>query len=275
MRPPRLTPLFASAASLKGIGPKLGKVLAKLLRPGDPANAEARILDLLFHLPSGLIDRRERPRLDELPGKGIVTVEVTVGKHRPPPPHMKRLPYRVDCFDETGVLTLVFFHAFPDHLQRVLPPGELRFVSGAIDWFQGSPQIAHPDHIVSREEFAKLPLIEPVYPLTAGLSPRILGRAIRASLEKIPQLPEWQDEVWLKRKGWHDFAACLRELHQPQTQEHLSLVSKERLRLAYDELLANQLAVSLVRKHMKRKKGASWRAPAISGHASFHCCLIR
>ena len=112
-----------------------------------------RILDLVFHLPSGLIDRRERPRLDQLPETGIVTVEVTVGKHRPPPPHLKRLPYRVECFDDTGALTLVFFHAFADHLQRMLPPGETRFISGAIDWFQGSAQIAHPDAAV-HDEFA-------------------------------------------------------------------------------------------------------------------------
>jgi ATP-dependent DNA helicase RecG len=255
MRPPRLNPLFASAVSLKGIGPKLDKVLAKLLRPGAPGNAEARILDLLFHLPSGLIDRRERPRLDQLPETGIVTVEVTVGKHRAPPPHLKRLPYRVECFDDTGTLTLVFFHAFAEHLQRLLPPGETRFISGAIDWFQGGAQIAHPDHIVSREEFAKLPLIEPVYPLTAGLSPRILGRAIRGSLEKIPALPEWQDESWIQRKGWPDFATCLRKLHGPETHDDLSHLTAERLRLAYDELLANQLALSLVRKHMKRKAG--------------------
>lgn len=255
MRPPRLNPLFASATSLKGIGPKLDKVLAKLLRPGGPANAEARILDLLFHLPSGLIDRRERPRLDALPEKGIVTVEVTVGKHRPPPPHLKRLPHRVDCFDDTGSLTLVFFHAFADHLQRILPPGETRFISGAVDWFQGAPQIAHPDHVVSREEFAKLPLIEPVYPLTAGLSPRILGRAVKASLEKIPELPEWQDAAWLQRKGWGDFISCLRKLHSPETPDDLGHLVPERLRLAYDELLANQLALSLVRKHMKRKAG--------------------
>ncbi|MGE0004768.1 MAG: ATP-dependent DNA helicase RecG [Parvibaculaceae bacterium] len=255
MRPPRLNPLFASAVSLKGIGPKLDKVLARLLRPSAPANAEARILDLLFHLPSGLIDRRERPRLDRLPEKGIVTVEVTVGQHRPPPPHLKRLPYRVECFDGTGTLSLVFFHAFADHLQRILPPGETRFVSGAVDWFQGSPQIAHPDHIVSREEFEKLPLIEPVYPLTAGLSPRILGRAVRASLEKIPVLPEWQDASWLERRGWPDFATALRKLHRPGTHDDLALETPERQRLAYDELLANQLALSLVRKHMKRKAG--------------------
>lgn len=255
MRPPRLNPLFASAVSLKGIGPKLDKVLAKLLRPAASANAEARILDLLLHLPSGLIDRRERPRLDQLPERGIVTVEVTVGKHRPPPPHLKRLPYRVECFDDTGTLTLVFFHAFADHLQRMLPPGETRFISGAIDWFQGSAQIAHPDHIVSPDEFARLPLIEPVYPLTAGLSPRILGRAIRASLDKIPDLPEWQDQSWLKRKGWRDFATSLRKLHGPETHDDLSRVTPERSRLAYDELLANQLALSLVRRHMKRKAG--------------------
>lgn len=255
MRPPRLNPLFASATSLKGIGPKLDKVLAKLLRPAAPANAEARIVDLLFHLPSGLIDRRERPKLDALPEKGIVTVEVTVGKHRPPPPHLKRLPYRVECFDDTGSLTLVFFHAFADHLQRLLPPGETRFISGSVDWFQGSPQIAHPDHIVSADEFAKLPLIEPVYPLTAGLSPKILGRAMRAGLEKIPALPEWQDDAWLKRKAWPDFASSLRKLHQPQTHADLALTTPEHMRLAYDELLANQLALSLMRKHMKRKAG--------------------
>lgn len=255
MRPPQLNPLFASATSLKGIGPKLDKVLAKLLRPAAPANSQARIVDLLFHVPSGLIDRRERPRLDALPEKGIVTVEVTVGRHRAPPPHLKRLPYRVECFDETGTLTLVFFHAFADHLQRLLPPGETRFVSGAIDWFQGSPQIAHPDHVVSADEFAKLPLIEPVYPLTAGLSPKILGRAMRAGLEKIPALPEWQDEAWLKRKDWPDFATSLRKLHQPQTHEDLAPTTPEHMRLAYDELLANQLALSLVRKHMKRKAG--------------------
>ena len=258
MRPPRLNPLFASATSLKGIGPKLDKVLAKLLRPAAAANAEARILDLLFHLPAGLIDRRERPKLDALPEKGIVTVEVTVGKHKAPPPHLKRLPYRVECFDDTGSLTLVFFHAFADHLQRVLPPGETRFISGAVDWFQGAPQIAHPDHIVSGDEFAKLPLIEPVYPLTSGLSPKVLGRAVRAALEKIPALPEWQDEAWLKRKDWRDFASSLRKLHQPQTHGDLDLLIPERLRLAYDELLANQLALSLVRKHMKRKAGRSF-----------------
>jgi len=258
MRPSILNPLFASATSLKGIGDKLDKTLGSLLRP-DAAElaAGARIVDLLFHLPGGLVDRRYRPRIADLPQQGIVTIEVTVGRHRPPPPHNKRVPYRVEVTDETGSLTLVFFHAFTDHLKRLLPEGETRFVSGAIDWYDGTPQIAHPDHVVSAEEFARLPLIEPVYPLTAGLSGKVLARAIRAALERIPALPDWHDPAFRQRHAWPDFAAALRALHHPETPAALGPEAPARQRLAYDELLANQLALALVRGHMKRAAGRS------------------
>src|SRR4029079_7624120 len=222
MRPPILNPLFASASGLKGIGPKLDKLLAKLLRPGGDEGAEnARIVDLLFHLPSGLVDRRYRPRINELPQSGIVTIEVTIGRHRPPPPHNRRVPYRVEVFDDTGRLTLTFFHAFQDHLKRTLPAGEIRFVSGAIEWYGGVPQIVHPDHIVSAEEFSSLPLIEPIYPLTAGLSPKVLYRAIRLGLDRLPNLPEWQDETWLARRGWLSFEVALRTLHKTEKTAEL------------------------------------------------------
>jgi len=261
MRPAILNPLFASAGGLRGIGPKLEKLLVKLLRPGaDEKSAEARLVDLLFHLPTGLVDRRYRPKVSELPMSGIVTVEVTVGRHRPPPPHNKRVPYRVDCFDDTGTLSLTFFHAFADHLQRMLPQGESRFVSGNVEWYGGTPQIVHPDYIVSADEFASLPLLEPVYPLTAGLSPKVLGRAARTALDRLPQLPEWQDEAWLARRSWPPFPTALKALHQPRSAEDLSPATPARTRLAYDELLANQLALSLVRTHMKRAAGRSLAA---------------
>jgi ATP-dependent DNA helicase RecG len=258
MRPAILNPLFASASGLKGIGPKLDKLLAKLLRPGiDEKAASARIVDLLFHLPTGLVDRRYRPKVAELPERGTVTVEVTVGRHRPPPPHNKRVPYRVDCFDDTGTLSLTFFHAFPDHLKKVLPQGEIRFISGNIEWYGGAAQIVHPDYIVAADEFASLPLIEPVYPLTAGLSPKVLGRAIRASLERVPELPEWQDGAWLMRRNWPALASAVKSLHHPESPGDLLPETPARTRLAYDELLANQLALTLVRKHMKRASGRS------------------
>ena len=255
MRPSVLNPLFASASGIKGIGQKLDKVLAKLLR-GDAA-ASPRIVDLLFHLPSGLVDRRYRPRIADLPQKGIVTIEVKVGRHTPAP-RGRRVPYRVEVSDSTGNLTLVFFHAFADHLMRSLPPGETRFISGEISWYGKEPQIAHPDHILTAEEFSHMPLIEPVYPLTEGLSPKILGRAIRAALERLPDLPEWQDAAWKQRHGWLDFSAALRALHNPQITETPSVNSPSHLRLAYDELLANQLALGLVRGRMKRAAGRSF-----------------
>jgi ATP-dependent DNA helicase RecG len=256
MRPSVLNPLFASASGIKGIGQKLDKILGKFLR-GD-ATATSRIIDLLFHLPSGVVDRRYRPSIADLPQKGIVTIEVKVGRHKPPPPFNKRLPYRVEVSDQTGTLTLVFFHAFVDHLKRSLPEGETRFISGEISWYGEEPQIAHPDHILTAEEFSHMPLIEPVYPLTAGLSPKILGRAIRTALERLPELAEWQDAAWKKKRGWPDFTAALKALHNPQITETPSLNSPSHLRLAYDELLANQLALSLVRGHMKRASGRTF-----------------
>ncbi|MFO1130630.1 MAG: ATP-dependent DNA helicase RecG [Hyphomicrobiales bacterium] len=256
MRPPLLNPLFAGAAGLKGIGAKLDRLMASFLRPahGMPGDT-TRIVDLLFHLPSGIVDRRFRPRINNLPRDGIVTVEATVMRHRPPPPGNRRVPYRVDVSDGTGPLTLVFFHAYADSIRRALPEGETRFISGKIDWFNDEPQMAHPDHIVSADEFGRMPLIEPVYPLTEGLSGKVLAKAIAQALATLPELPEWQDLPFLQRHGWPAFGAALRALHHPDAPTAVGLESAARRRLAYDELLANQLALSLVRASMKRAQG--------------------
>jgi ATP-dependent DNA helicase RecG len=251
MRPAILNPLFASASGIKGVGPKVEKLLVKLLRPGADA-AGVRIVDLVFHLPSGLVDRRYRPKIADLPREGIVTIEAEIGEHRPPG---GKGPYRVEAHDETGSLTLVFFSAFPDYLKRLLPMGERRFISGSIDWYGGLPQMAHPDHVVSAEDFAKLPMIEPVYPMTAGLGHKSLSKAIASAIDRMPSLPEWQDAAWLAKQSWPPFFDALKGQHHPATAEAMTPQTPGRARLAYDELLANQLALSLVRKHMKRASG--------------------
>ncbi len=256
MRPPLLNPLFARAAALKGIGQKLDKLLAEFLRPAQwPPSEETRIIDLLFHLPSGIVDRRFRAKIADLPREGVVTVEAIVSQHRPPPPFNKRLPYRVDLYDGTGMMTLVFFHAHADAINRMLPQGETRFVSGKIEWFKDEAQMPHPDHILSREDFEKMPLIEPVYPLTEGVSGKFLAKAIRGALEKLPELPEWQDPAFLQRQQWPGFGQALRSLHHPEAPTAIGPQAPARRRLAYDELLANQLALTLVRANMKRTAG--------------------
>ncbi|HFC05316.1 MAG TPA: DEAD/DEAH box helicase, partial [Rhizobiales bacterium] len=256
MRPQKLNPFFTGVTRLKGIGAKVEKTLAKLVRPGtDDTSLIVRYIDILLHLPTGLIDRRKRPTINNLPMEGIVTVEVTIGAHKIPPRHNKRVPYRVECFDDTGTLSLVFFHVHGDYLQRQLPVGEKRFISGAIEWYSGMPQMVHPDHMLTAAAFEKMPLLEPVYPLTAGLSGKVLSRAITQALDEIPDLEEWQETAWINKQKWPAFNAALRAVHIPADDEALDLQSPVRQRLAYDELLANQLALGLVRRHMKASNG--------------------
>ena len=260
MRPSILNPLFASISSLRGVGPGLEKTLSHFLAPGGEEKASTgRVIDLLFHLPSGFLDRRRRYTVRDLPDKGIVTLEVMVGRHKLPPAHNRRIPYRIECFDATGRISLVYFHSFANHLKRLLPEGESRFVSGHVDWYQGEPQIVHPDHVLSAEDFSRMPLLEPVYPLTQGLSLKILGKTIRAAVGRLPELPEWLTADKLKAQGWQGFSSALRSIHQPSEIEEAKADAPARQRLAYDELLANQLALLLVRRHMTRARGRSLR----------------
>jgi ATP-dependent DNA helicase RecG len=250
MRPLLLNALFAALTSLSGVGPKLAALYARLLEHETP-----RVIDLLFHLPSGTIDRRARPKLRDVQDGQIVTVAVTVLKHRPGPPHRSRAPYRVETEDDTGTLTLTFFHARKDYLEKLLPEGQLRYVSGTAEFYDGSLQMVHPDRVVDEQGFANLPLVEPVYPLTDGLALGNVRRAVDSALAKLPELPEWQDDAWIARERFPGFAGALRQLHRPAEPHAVAPESLAWTRLAYDELLAGQLALALVRAHMRRQAG--------------------
>jgi ATP-dependent DNA helicase RecG len=250
MRPPVLNPLFASLTSLSGVGPKLGKLYARLLDRDAP-----RVVDLLFHLPSGAIDRRARPKLrDAQPGQ-VVTVAVTIDKHRPSPPHRSRVPYRILAHDDTGDLTLTYFNARKDYLEKLLPVGETRYVSGTAEFYDGTLQMLHPDRVVDEAGFAALPLVEPVYPLTEGLALGNVRRALDSALGRLPDLPEWQDEAWVARERFPTFTGALRNLHRPLQPHDITPENPAWTRLAYDELLAGQLALALMRAHMRRQAG--------------------
>ncbi|MEJ2626647.1 MAG: ATP-dependent DNA helicase RecG, partial [Pseudolabrys sp.] len=216
---------------------------------------EPRVADLLFHLPSGVIDRRARPKLSEVQPSQVVTVAVTVEEHRPPPRNRPRAPYRVVTSDDTGTLTLTFFKARPDWLETTLPAGSQRYVSGTAEFYDGMLQMVHPDRIVDEKGFADLPLVEPVYPLTEGLALGNVRRAMDGALQRIPALPEWQDEAWVSRERFPMFADALRHLHRPAAPHDVEPESPAWTRLAYDELLAGQLALALVRTHMRRQTG--------------------
>ena len=250
MRPPVLNPLFASLTSLSGVGAKLDRVYARLLGRDAP-----RVVDILFHLPSGAIDRRARPKLRDVQPGQVVTVAVTVDRHRPSPPHRSRATYRIYTHDETGDLTLTYFNARRDYLEKLLPVDELRYVSGTAEFYDGMLQMVHPDRVVDEAGFATLPLVEPVYPLTEGLALGNVRRAMESALTRLPDLPEWQDESWVAREKFPAFSASLRHLHRPADPHDISPDNPAWTRLAYDELLAGQLALALVRAHMRRQPG--------------------
>ncbi|HEX9881298.1 MAG TPA: ATP-dependent DNA helicase RecG, partial [Hyphomicrobium sp.] len=256
MRPIELTPLFASLQSLTGIGPRLILLLKKCLTL-PPGVIEPRVLDLLWHLPSGVIDRRAEPNIaDAVPGS-IATLKVRVLKHKAPPRANTRAPYKVHTEDETGLLDLVFFHVERKFVERQLPVGETRYVSGRIERYGEALQMTHPDYIVAPEARDELPLLEPVYPLTAGLSGKIVQKATRQALECVQTVPEWQDAAWLKARGWPPFKDALQRLHRPTDAADVATGGAPWQRLAYDELLAGQLALALVRQNFKVRPGRS------------------
>ena len=245
LRPEALFPLFADVTTLPGIGPRLGKLVAKLA--GD------KVVSLCWHLPTGLIDRRLSPKVGDAPAGAIVTLTVVVDGHIAP--GTPRHPYKVRCRDETGFVHLVYFNARADYLTKLLPIGATRAVSGRVDRFGGELQITHPDYVVPVSELSDLPKIEPVYPMTAGLTPKVLGKAVREALARAPELSEWIDAAYLQQQGWSGWRASLRAAHQPESERDLAPETPARQRLAFDELLANQLALALVRARQRRLPG--------------------
>ncbi|TDI60234.1 MAG: ATP-dependent DNA helicase RecG [Alphaproteobacteria bacterium] len=245
MRPEILFPLFALATTLKGIGPRIAKLLEKVTGP--------QVIDLCWHLPTAIIDRRFAPTVEDAPEDTIVTLTLRVDKHEKP--QNNRSPYKVLCSDDTGFVTLVFFSARDDYLHRLLPEGQTRIVSGRIESYQGNKQMTHPDYVVPEDERDSVQIVEPVYPLTTGLSSKILIKAIRGALGLTPALPEWLDGPLVKQRKWQSWEASLREVHSPDSWDDMESTSPARTRLAYDELLANQVALGLVRRRMRRGKG--------------------
>ncbi len=251
MRPQILFPLFAQVTTLPGIGPRFGKLLEGLCGP--------HVADLLWHRPSALIDRRFHPKIKDAPAGEIATITVTVDAHVKP--YNPRQPYRVRCRDETGFLHLVFFHVKGDYLQRLLPVGAKRVVSGKVEYFNNETQITHPDHIVDAAEAEKLPAIEPVYPLTAGLPLRTVEKAIAAAVSRAPELPEWTEPTLLAQRKWPRWREAVSALHAPTTEADLLPETPARERLAYDELMASPLAIALLRAPPKRLPGRELKSP--------------
>src|SRR5215207_9154898 len=262
LRPAILDPLFAPATALPGVGPKIEQLLDRLVgEPGRPA----RIVDLLFHLPHGGISRELKGSIAEAPVGETVTLKVRVTEHRPGPPRRGKAPFRILVEDDTGDILLVFFNAHPERIQALLPVGSVRYVSGKIEIWDGYRQMVHPDRILDERRIGELPAVEAVYGLTEGLSTRLVGKFVGAALARVPALPEWQEPAWLEQSRFPAFGEALHQLHRPAAAADVSpeagAASPAWRRLAYDELLASQLALLAMASAIEAGRQAALMAP--------------
>lgn len=240
MRPSVLFPLFASITSLKGVGAKLAPLYEKL--------CGAKIVDLLWHLPSGVIDRTYSPSLRYADKGRVATLTLTILEHIPNERASK--PYRIMASDGSAEITLTYFTAKGDYLSRLYPVGQHIVVSGNLERFGRGWTMSHPDYALPVERSGEIPKFEPVYPLTEGLSRKMVHKTIGQALAIAPELPEWNDAALVQREGWESWKTALLRAHDPSQDNSVA-----RQRLAYDELLADQLALAVMRRHHRQAMG--------------------
>lgn len=238
MRPKILYPLFSELKYLKGVGPKLSDKFSKLC--GN------RVIDLLFHRPTGLIDRSHMPKIAESKNEEIASIEVEIVEHKAPSnKYARSQPHRVICRDGSGIINVIYFNAKPDWIKSSMPVGEKRIISGRVEFKGDKTQMLHPDYVVKTSEKNKIARLEPTYPLTAGISQRIIHNCIEQITPKIPELPEWSEH---NKISWKD---SITQLHNPQKNQTEEFYE----RLVYDEFLASQLAQALVYSRATKTPG--------------------
>ena len=239
MRPDRLNPLFAEAESLKGVGPGLKRPLERL--------GLLRVKDFAYHLPDRFVQRRAVASLDDASVGEQVVVALTPQEYRSS--GSSRAPFRVMAADDAGnICALTFFGRNGGWGKKQLPLGERRWIAGRLDQFGQMLQIVHPDHVTEDGGAVLGTLCEPVYPLSDGLTQGRMAALARQALDRLPDLPEWIEPSLVARMGWPSWRQALEEAHKGTHEA-------ARDRLAYDELLANGLALMLLRNANRARKG--------------------
>lgn len=254
MRPEILFPLFSPVSTLKGVGPKVEPLVQKLAGP--------LVRDVLFLGPQSLVHRTPTT-VDSVVDGQVHTLIVDIEQHTKPP--RMDVPYKIRAFDGTAFLTLIWFRGHGEHLLRNHPVGSRRVVSGKIERWGNEIQMAHPDYIVAVEKAADVPEVEAVYPATAGLPARTVRKLAHEALTRAPELPEWQDPAWAAREGLPPWREALEVFHNPATEADLSPLSPARRRLAFDELLAHQLALAQRKASRRTHPGAIIPAGQLAG----------
>ena len=246
MRPQNLNYILSSIAILKGVGPKLEKIINKL---GIIKNVH-----FIWNIPSNVIERKYYKNIHDAEINSLVTLNLNIIKHEPS--RFRRQPYRIKCLCGETNIDLVFFNARHPMMRQMLPVNANKLISGKLEFFRNNFQITHPTHITDLHDNKLIKNKEPVYNLTQGLNQRIMNKLTDQVLNNLPHLNEWIDEKILIKYNFKPWKETVLNLHNPENNE-IKEKDKYRRRLAFDELLSHQLAIGIMRNFNQKKKGIS------------------
>ena len=244
-RPQILFPLFGQLTQFSGIGPKIALNLSKL-----DINSPR---DLLFNLPYSLLTRNKVYTVFGKANNDIVIVEITVDEHVEN--LQKNRPYKINVSDAKTSFQLVFFHSNKNWLRDLFPIDDKVLISGKLEYFEGRAQITHPDYVLKPGDEVQVPLVEPLYSLSEGITQKTISKAARQALKLVPGLNEWISPSIINKYAWPSWVEALQDSHLPKNINQINSDSINRLRLAYDELLAHQLTLAIARENYRKSKG--------------------
>lgn len=244
-RPEILFPLFGQLTQFTGIGPKIAINLSKL-NINSPR-------DLLFTLPHSLLIRNKIETVLDAINNDIIIIEIIVDEHLEN--QQKNRPYKINVSDAKASFQLVFFHARKNWLWDLFPIGEKVLISGKLEYFDGKAQITHPDYVFKPGNEEQIPTLEPIYSLSAGVTQKTLSKATRQALNLLPMINEWISPSIINKFAWPTWVNALKDAHEPKSINHITFDSPNRLRLAYDEMLAHQLTLAIARENYRKSKG--------------------
>jgi ATP-dependent DNA helicase RecG len=263
LRPNNLNIFFTPLTYIKGVGPKISVILSKLLNK-NRSGKEAVVKDFLFHLPYNLITRKIDPAIHETGKADEVIFNLKVNKINTINASRRKI-IRIECDSKIGLISLVYFNLNKKYLEANFKEGSKIRVAGRLEKFNNQLQIVHPSYVVKGSSQPDIPLVEPVYPLTQGLSNKLMIKISDEIFNKLKEIEEWQNPDFKKQNHWQSFTRSLYHLHHPENFGDFKRDSSYLTRLSYDELLANQLAIAISREKIIKQNGFSIKSEKTLG----------
>ncbi len=235
--------IFSSILTIPSIGENVAAALHRLhIR---------EVKDFLFHFPSNVILKKINPALRFLVGGEQITSMVTIEEVSPPQKFSRRHPFKIICSNETGFISLVYFNYQPSYLLKTIKVGQQKIISGKVEKFNNELTMPHPEFVLNASEVSQVPAQSVIYPLTYGIVSKQISKYVDFAISKL-HFPEWHETNLLNEKNWVSFKESIYQIHQGNS---LGLECKFKERLSFDELLANQIGLGLIRKSRHRQIG--------------------